>query len=184
MVISIDLDGVIFNFVKGFGDFLERLGFSVPADRKVTQWNFLDWNIPEVANYLNIFILNSGYRYLDLHEEYSPEIIKDLKAKGHSVIFNSSRGATYLKQKDYDNYYKAWSDTHYCLRNWGIDFKKQDLIFPISKDSVDFDLHVDDDIKTVKSLTKGRVLLYNQPYNENEQWDDRVFSLASIYKYI
>jgi hypothetical protein len=165
MIISLDLDQVLIGYVKGFGDYLAAKGFNIPEDRVTSCYSFTDWQLKDKPALIKEFAMNGGLLTLDLLEDDAPQVVKNLIACGHEVIYNSSRGNDLPVNSQ--AFFHIYDTTAQNLKKHGFPVNGKNLfVGQKDKNSVTFDWHCDDHLETLISLTKGKAVCYNQPYNQ------------------
>lgn len=155
----------ILNYVKGFGDYLASKGFPIPEDRITTDYSFSDWQLKDKHSLIKEFAAVGGLLTLDLLESDAPQTVKNLIACGHEIIYNSSRGNDLPVNSQ--AFFHIYDTTAQNLKRHGFPVNGKNLfVGQKDKNSVDWIWHVDDDVSTLNSLTKGKAVCYNQPYNQ------------------
>lgn len=176
-VIGIDLDGVCFNFIKGFSDWLtKRLGVKISEkDIKSYYWyESLDVTKDQFFSEFHRFGRNGGYRYLELLDG-TKGALSLLSANAAELFYITNR----------PNY--AYRDTIEALEEHNFPFRKN-LIFangkksPVIRDKV-IDIFIDDSPSTLADIcvnTSADVYCRDYPYNRH--LDEAFLTRVSSWK--
>lgn len=184
MVISVDLDGVVYNFCREFAGFLcLRYGKSSDSMPVPTTWNFAgEWGLSEREFFARFreFGEVGGFA----HGEPLPGAVAalhKLEAIGHRIRIVTARGcellsgpvfARVVKQATVDWLYKA-------------NIPYSDLYFTSAKADVVADVFIDDaphNLEAIRTAGK-RAVAFDAPYNR--QWNgERIQNWGEFFRLI
>ena len=164
MKISVDVDGVLLEFVEKFCEiFNERYSTSYRKS-DITRWEFFsDWNVSEEQCYEIFYEIYGDSMTIPLIDDKIPEYLEELNAM-NKVDIVSARSSQYKSQLEKKlTFHGIKQGLHY--RNLIlVNSKPYDL-----KLTHDYDIYVDDNPNLVEPLKKKMrkyLLLFDQPWNQ------------------
>jgi len=172
MKIAVDVDGVILAMIPKVCEIYNERFNTNYTKEDVRQWEFFkDWNISEESMYKIFDQVYEDSHTLSLVDENAPDVLKKLINK-HNVDLVTARNLRFeselIKRLNSLNIKKG---THY-ENIIHVKAKPYD-----SKLTLNYDIIIDDNpnlIKAIREYKNKKLLLYDQPWNQNFQDKERV----------
>lgn len=172
MKIAVDVDGVILAMIPKVCEIYNKVFNTNYTKEDVKQWEFYkDWNISEESMFKIFYQVYENSQTLSLVDEKAPQVLKALYTK-YSVDLVTARDLRFE-----DNLIERLNSlciekgTHY-ENLIHVDAKPYD-----SKLTLNYDIIIDDNpnlVKAIKKFMNKKLLLYDQPWNQNFQDKERV----------
>ena len=166
MKLAVDLDGVLFNFIDSFMDYIDKIGnpYNAKLYGKPVSWNMWEWmaiSKQQFMNLLHAYSKDGGFQFGEFTDPHAIEKINNL-AKKHEIIITTARHAGLDKCKK-----QIVDSTVNWLDFYNIEY--HDLIFVRDKTLVNGDIFLDDGQHHLEALRDcGKVAVcYDQEYNKD-----------------
>lgn len=170
-ILGVDLDGVVGDFTKHFGDFVFQNGIEEDKGRAFPppdSWHFSNWNlVGDFEYYYEQFIENGCYRNMPFIEGAIASLQR-LRGKGCHIHIISNRGTSFNSTK---RNYIAQTDTLIWLVSNGVPFDF--ITFTKDKSLIRCDYMIEDAPHHLETLVAKRysggtpeIIAMGQPYNK------------------